>query len=356
MSPLLSLYLDLIRFFAAVLVLFDHIGARPFTQDLVWWRLSAYGAPAVVVFFVLSGYVIAYVTSTKEKTPSLYFKARISRIYSVVIPALLLTLVLDFSGRWINPEFYDIEKVWFKYPTLEGYLASLFLVNEYAIFNFNGVSPGSNSPYWSLSFEFTYYLLFGIIFYFRSWIGYIVGIFLLFVAGSTISAMLPLWLLGVLAYKIQLITTPKSILGLMAFFSIIFIVFGIDFSVIGVIPSSVGLGLMWGAKPFEREIFYDYYIGILFFIHLISVKSLLMNVGFDGLKFSGIVRYLGSLTFPLYLFHYPVIVFWSALNVFSIRDAGRLWFGLILVFCVSILGVWISEVFRKTISKKLTFS
>lgn len=353
MSPLLSLYLDLIRFFAAILVLFDHLGVRPFTQDLVWWRLSAYGAPAVVVFFVLSGYVIAYVTATKENTPSLYFRARISRIYSVVIPALLLTWILDLFGSQLNPEFYEIEKIWFKHPSFEGYLASLFLVNEYAFLGFNGVSPGSNSPYWSLSFEFTYYLLFGIIFYFQSWVRYAVGICLLFAAGWTIFAMMPLWLLGVLAYKIRPLNISKSVLWCAAVFSMVLIAVGVDLSVMSVIPSSANLDLMWGAKPFRREVFYDYYVGILFFVHLTSVKSLLVDVKFDGLRFSGVVRYLGSLTFPLYLLHYPVIAFWSALNIFLIDDSGRLWLGLVFVFSVSVLGVWISEILRKIISKKL---
>ena len=63
-----SLYLDIVRFIAAIAVFLDHISSYPFTKNLFWSPLGSYGGIAVIIFFVLSGYVIAYVTSTREKT------------------------------------------------------------------------------------------------------------------------------------------------------------------------------------------------------------------------------------------------------------------------------------------------
>jgi len=62
------------------------------------WRLNRAGAPAVSVFFVLSGYVIAHVLSTREKTPLEFTASRFARLYSVLLPALAITAVCDWGG------------------------------------------------------------------------------------------------------------------------------------------------------------------------------------------------------------------------------------------------------------------
>ncbi|WP_407244035.1 acyltransferase family protein [Klebsiella michiganensis] len=56
--------------------------------------ISGLGTEAVVVFFVLSGYVIAYVSNNKENNYAAFFKARAIRIYSVLVPAILITFFL----------------------------------------------------------------------------------------------------------------------------------------------------------------------------------------------------------------------------------------------------------------------
>src|SRR6185312_14830921 len=59
----------------------------------------------------LAGFVIAFVASTSETTPSSYVFARLSRLWSVVIPALALTVIFDYAGSRWNPRIYD--GVWF---------------------------------------------------------------------------------------------------------------------------------------------------------------------------------------------------------------------------------------------------
>lgn len=88
MNKLTSIYLDLIRFTAALVVVLSHAAA--FTS-LKIPLISGLGTEAVVVFFVLSGYVIAYVSNNKENNYIVFFKARAIRIYSVLIPAILIT-------------------------------------------------------------------------------------------------------------------------------------------------------------------------------------------------------------------------------------------------------------------------
>ena len=65
------------------------------------------GSDSVVIFFVLSGYVIAYTADQKDRTVRRYFINRCARIYSVVVPALLLTRALEWIGiKWF-PHLYN---------------------------------------------------------------------------------------------------------------------------------------------------------------------------------------------------------------------------------------------------------
>jgi len=113
MNRSFSLYLDLVRFLAALTVLLFHASGLEFVKvDTV---LGHYGREAVIVFFVLSGFVIAYTADQKDSTLPEYATHRISRIYSVVIPALILTPIVDWIGARIHPEFYvgyNAQSVW----------------------------------------------------------------------------------------------------------------------------------------------------------------------------------------------------------------------------------------------------
>src|SRR5437764_15444933 len=105
MSFTFSLYLDLVRFLAAAAVVLFHSNS----ESLLYAcniPLTDYGHEAVIVFFVLSGYVIGYITDTKERVLSQYFISRAARIYSVAVPAIILTLVLDNIGLVLSPALY----------------------------------------------------------------------------------------------------------------------------------------------------------------------------------------------------------------------------------------------------------
>lgn len=58
------------------------------------------------MFFVLSGFVIAFITDTKENQWINYAASRISRVCSVAVPALFLTIALDAVGRYLYPALY----------------------------------------------------------------------------------------------------------------------------------------------------------------------------------------------------------------------------------------------------------
>jgi peptidoglycan/LPS O-acetylase OafA/YrhL len=191
-----SVYLDLIRFLASLGVFVDHLSADAFSKGLLNAHLGRYGNVSVMIFFLLSGYVIAFVTSTRERCAKDYTIARFARLYSVVAVALLLTYVFDAIGMHANPKFYANPDVLPAPPSWMGYLSSLSFVQQFQMFGRYGICPGTNQPFWSLSFEATYYVVAGLAMFAPRKISYPLSLLLLGVAGVRIAILLPIWGLG----------------------------------------------------------------------------------------------------------------------------------------------------------------
>jgi len=75
MTQALSLYLDALRFGAALTVFLGHYAGGRHSGGL-FWQMIPYGRVAVLAFFVLSGFVITWVTETKEQTIEEYGLSR----------------------------------------------------------------------------------------------------------------------------------------------------------------------------------------------------------------------------------------------------------------------------------------
>ena len=347
MTPILSLYLDIVRFGAAVAVFIAHLATKPFTSDIDWHGVAFYDTIAVTVFFVLSGYVISYVTEKRETAAQDYFVARASRLYSVAIVALLLTAALDTVGRHFNPQFYANAKTLAEDVGLTGYLASIFFVNEWWMFAFDGVVPGTNAPYWSLSFEATYYLAIGLVLFLKPRIGILLCAVLLVIGGPTICVLFPVWLLGFVLYRLPSVKIARG-MNLLLFLTLFV------GSAIGLLslpywkclPSdNFGVFFPAGREPFNRNVIVDYIAAFLFALHLFAARPLSGCLGFDCKGFS-VVRWLGSLTFPLYLFHYPLLCFLCAIRPDELGSVGRAAIFSCVVFLVVVILTPICDVFR----------
>jgi peptidoglycan/LPS O-acetylase OafA/YrhL len=196
-SPSCSILLDLVRFVAALIVLYAHFSSTAMTVGLP--NGFAVGNLAVSVFFVLSGFVIRMVTVSGIATPKAYLTDRASRVYSGVLPCLLLTFVLAAAAAHINPHRYA-QMVhpfsWAQIPVQ--FLANMTFTSQlwgYAI------SPPANGPFWSISFEVLYYAIYGLVFYSikRRWFWVAL---LLLIAGPSMVLNAPFWLLGCLVYDV----------------------------------------------------------------------------------------------------------------------------------------------------------
>src|SRR5438270_9524015 len=102
-----SLHLDLMRGAAALAVFVSHFGLHRISGGL-FWQAQPYGHDAVILFFVLSGYVIAWVAERREPDLRAYAVNRLSRLYSVVVPAILLTVIADAIGQRVGPAVYAL--------------------------------------------------------------------------------------------------------------------------------------------------------------------------------------------------------------------------------------------------------
>src|SRR5260221_2866461 len=172
MNRSLSLYLDFVRVCAALIVALHHAALFKFGTLLPNAFVST-GTDPVVVFFVLSGFVIAYTAEAKDKTATDYGLHRLARLYSVMLPAVALTFALDALGWQMFPALYadhwtdpatvsNLDRP----PSLQALLTVFFVNQVWSI----DAWPGTNSPFWSMGYEAPYYLLFAFYYYGRGWI------------------------------------------------------------------------------------------------------------------------------------------------------------------------------------------
>lgn len=139
---------DLLRFVAAMAVLFFHFTARdhqrwgdelPF-QVFPWLsEVSRYGYLGVHLFFVISGFVI--LTSAWRRSGGAFVASRVSRLY----PAYWLAVLLTATLRWLWPSF-------------EGRTPTEVLVNLTMLQDLFEV-PRVDGVYWTLWVELQFYLL-----------------------------------------------------------------------------------------------------------------------------------------------------------------------------------------------------
>ena len=100
-----SVYLDLIRFTAAVLVYLWHSNQRFLTEAIL--PFSGYGHSAVIVFFVLSGFLITGILLRSRGKPN-YFRNFYARRTLRIIPIYFLVIFVCwfFYGAAYNGYFW----------------------------------------------------------------------------------------------------------------------------------------------------------------------------------------------------------------------------------------------------------
>lgn len=166
-----NVHLDAVRALAALAVVYGHAeglflmhhlrsGRTWFTNFLTLGMAMAH--VAVMVFFVLSGYLVggSVLKSMERNTWSWkgYLIRRLSRLYVVLIPALGLTALLDWIGMHqaqAAPMYTAGVDAVTRLTNWRALAASLVFLQD-----IHGHCFGSDLPLWSLACEFWYYILF----------------------------------------------------------------------------------------------------------------------------------------------------------------------------------------------------
>jgi peptidoglycan/LPS O-acetylase OafA/YrhL len=309
MNTAFSVYLDIVRFSAAVLVYLWHSNQRSLTESVL--PASNFGHSSVIVFFVLSGFVIAYITDTKENTLSKYMASRISRVFSVAIPAVFLTLLLDSIGRGLYPQIYT------NYPFDNFFVrvvSSLLMTNEIW---FVSITTLSNVPYWSICYEWWYYIVFATFCFLPKSSAIAWGVGTLLLVGPKLILLAPIWWIGVLLYRWKAIELmPKTAFYAMFFVSLLGIVF--FHSTDRHVEFANTLAAWFSPEvakqlAFSKWFLVDYLLAILVFMNFAGVRGIVATSPLFLPAIQNPVRFVAGFTFSLYLLHQPLFLFWAAI-------------------------------------------
>lgn len=333
MNPTLSIWLELSRIIAALVVFVGHsagIGVAPSDVIIQWHRTAD---DAVTAFFVISGLVIAYTTQASNGTARQYALARLSRVYPVALTTVLFALAIDHIGMRVNVNEYlpdwQYPKPWLYLP-----LHWLFLGDTW----FGAIYPFTMAPYWSLGYEVWYYVLFGCIIFLRGRTRLAVVAAVLLVMGPRIWLLLPTWWLGVWLYrKLDVLRVGRGVaMGLMAL-SVVAYAFFLGSGLRTVTDEASQQFYAWLSSvlpvPFFRgstvHVFSDYVMAVLFAVFLIGAASSRLDF---GARASALIRQVAGYTFTFYMIHYTLLVFALALGH---RQVGWGMYGLILVLIMA---------------------
>ncbi len=279
--------LDVCRGLAALAVVAGHArlltfttyastGARPL-WSIPLYLLTGLGRQAVVIFFVLSGFLIgrAVLSAAAEGRWSWpdYAIRRMARLWTVLIPALLLTAALDYlRGRPFDGQTF---------------LGNIAFLQTIAVPTF-----GSNDPLWSLAYEFWYYVLFPLL---------VIAVAKPFqpsariacvVAALVIAMWLPpiieaygaIWLLGAAAWSVYRAGTRAAPL---------FIAGSIGFCAVLVVSKAI-------TSPSVQTIFVeDLVLGASFALMLPQLAA----------RRGSLISSGAAMSYTLYLTHFPILMF-----------------------------------------------
>lgn len=146
--------LEAIRGFAALYVVFHHIFSFTELRSIlgpVYRFPFRFGQEAVILFFLMSGFVICVALKRQKKTEfKSYFTKRFARIYPIAMISFLVSaIVLLFNGGFLQST---------DYTTL---LGNLFMLQD------TDNKPGllvptflENHSLWSLSYEWWFYMMY----------------------------------------------------------------------------------------------------------------------------------------------------------------------------------------------------
>ena len=304
-----SLALDAIRVGAAGTVAFCHLTQSPFS--IGWHDRSDIARRAVAVFFLLSGFVIRYVTLRKPTTTRRFLGDRASRMYSVALPALLFTLFTFLIARALHPDFFAQHPGTYSHPALR-IAANLAFCGQLWKFV---LTPLSDGPFWSVNYEVAFYLMYACWFYLKGAKRWLSTFALAAFCGPLVLYLAPLWVLGCILHDVyqKWRTNDPTARGFTMLFAaglaiLITIFSGISHLVLYPAHRNANRLLRMAADSYltPRDYRFGFCLPFAFLLALWLVRRITLR---EDTPFVRATRLAADATFPLYLLHYPVYIF-----------------------------------------------
>lgn len=336
------------------------------------WQMPFYfatglGHQAVMVFFVLSGFFVggSVLRNRQNFSWKNYSIARLSRLWTVLFPALVFTAIVDFCVANISPStlqgsYYEL---WNSGPKAGNYDAGIitFLCNVFFLQTVISPVYGTNSPLWSLANEFWYYALFPLLVAaFCTSKRYLSFAFL--IVALTIMLWLPrglvfdgaIWIFGAAVYWI---------VSRYSFNSKMLILFAIFATGSLFLASIVDSKFHILSRHLPSFLSNDLLVGISFatfsyFLAIMPAKPIpIVETS---------VRWLSDVSYSLYLFHFPIIILIASIfhrNQQFQPDASSMFFYILwltLIILSSHCAWWLFErntdFIRKTLVSRLQWA
>lgn len=330
MDKTFSVMLDLLRFVAASLVFFAH--AEQLLRSRFLSAVGSFGHDSVIFFFLLSGFVIGYVSDCKEKSLSEYFVARAARIYSVAIPSLMLAYLLFMVTNSESQYVFGL-----KPEASDWYIlgSSLLFLNQTWLAL---VDIPLNPPYWSISYEVWYYVIFGVAFYVKGFKKFMLVLLAMALAGPRILVLMPIWLAGVAFYKVHRKIPKHRLAGYSMLVGALAVYFGMRATNFDDTMFSYTASLLGGKEAvnlslgFSKRFLPDFVIGALYLTMICGLWMVSPDLKNIMNRLQAPIRLLSAQTFSLYLFHVPLLAFFAQYTANSIAVMAA------SLVCIALLG------------------
>lgn len=164
--------LDGLRGLTALYVVLYHstglLSRTPSPDDgLAWFFANAmsFGHQAVLLFFLISGFCIHYgqaKSGVRRIDCARFAWRRARRLYPPLVLGLVVTALCDSVGSHLTPHLYRGASTFWQDSVTVGSAYSPVTIVGNLLFQARLMVPelGSNSPLWSLAFEFWFYVLY----------------------------------------------------------------------------------------------------------------------------------------------------------------------------------------------------
>lgn len=293
-GPATSLYLDVTRVVACFFVVCTHV--HQLTDYAPLEIPSKFGRIGVMVFFVISGAVIANSTIMGRKRWREYAAARAARIYAVSAPAIWLSFAISLAFPGIHPSQ--------AYTTVQTYLlAHVFYTQSWSFF----LPVPLNAPFWSLCYEVWYYVAFGLFLFAPRGLRWTSATAAMVIAGPAIILLLPVWLLGVLIALVPL-RIPSATIAFWVSGAVIVALGVVDMRPWVVEVLKAAFPQIWFVG-FAQSFPFDYLVGAATAVHFVAfaqARPAHLVALLDRCR--GAIAASAQRTYSVYLFHMPLLI------------------------------------------------